>query len=186
MHSCSKGLWRLKLILGSVWWKSIGLILEVVWGFPQDTHPWILQERGSLLCVVPSKSMSWMFTANNLQPFLTHFFACKEDICLTQTFFGMPWNFTWLPRISVHKIDLCKQSSMTWCCSNQSMPISTSYDPKGRMFRFTFVRKPFRFTSHFLTIYETFCFVPMANWTNQCFSCFILLSLHSPTILGET
>ena len=41
------------------------------------------------------ESKSWMFTANNLQLFLTHFFACKEDIFLSKTFFGMPLNFTW-------------------------------------------------------------------------------------------
>ena len=37
-----------------------------------------------------SYSMSQMFTENNLQPFLTHLFACKADIFLTETFFGIP------------------------------------------------------------------------------------------------
>ena len=132
-----------------------------------------------------SDSMSQMFTAKNLQPFLMHFFACKDDICLIETFFGMPWIFIWFPWLSVHEIDLCKQLSMKWCCFNQSMPISISYDPKGRMFRFTFVGKPFRFTSHSLTIFDTFCFVPVANCTGQVLSCFSFPSLHISTILGE-
>ena len=35
-------------------------------------------------------SMCWIFTTNNLHPFLMHFFACEEDICLIETFFGTP------------------------------------------------------------------------------------------------
>ena len=140
----------------------------------------------SSMCCSLSDSTSWMFTANNLQPFLTHFFACKEKICLTETFFGMPWTFTWFPWLLVHKIDLCKQSSMTWCSSNQSMSIIISYDPQGRMFRFTFVGKPFRFTSQSSTNSETFYFVPVANCTSQGLSCFTLPSLHTSTILHET
>ena len=118
--------------------------------------------NSSMSCSLWS-SMSPMFTAKKLQPFLTHFFDCKADIFLTETFFGMPWTFTWFPWLSVHKIDLCKQSSMTWFCSSNSMLISTSYDPKGRMSRFTFIRKPFSFTSDSLTISESFHFLPMAN-----------------------
>ena len=126
-----------------------------------------------------STSMSQIFTANNLQPFIMLFFACKVDICLTKNFFGTPWVLTQLPWLSVHKIYLCKQSSMTWCCSNQSMSISISYDPKGRMFRFTFVGKPFRFTSQYLTISKMFHFIPMANCTSQGLSCFCLPILHT-------
>ena len=37
-----------------------------------------------------SGSTSQMLTAKTLQPFLTHLFACKIEICLTKTFFGMP------------------------------------------------------------------------------------------------
>ena len=133
-----------------------------------------------------SDSTSRMFIANNLQPFLTHFFTYQADICLTKNFFGMPWTFTWFPRLSIHKIDLCKQLSMTWCCSNQSMPISTSYDPKGRMFRFTFIGKPFRFTSHSLIIFESFYFIHVAKWTGLGLSCLAFPSLHSSTILGKT
>ena len=44
--------------------------------------------------------------------------------------------FTLFPLLSVHKIDLCKQSSMTWFYSNQSILMSTSYDPKDKMFIF--------------------------------------------------
>ena len=133
-----------------------------------------------------SESMFWMFATKNLHPFLMHFFACKAVICLTKTFFGMPWTFTWLPRLLVHKIVLCKQSSMTWFCSNNSMPISTLYNPNGRMSRFTFVRKPFKFTPKSLKIYKTFRFVPMSNWNNQGFSCFSFPSLHISTISGAT
>ena len=133
-----------------------------------------------------SDSSSQNVTVNNLQPFLAHFFICKAEICLTETFIGMPWTFTWFPWLSVQKIYLCRQLSMTWCCSNQSMPIRISYDPKGRMFRFTLVRKPFRFTSHSLTISETFYFVPVANCTSQGLSCFTFPNLHKSTILGAT
>ena len=34
------------------------------------------------------------------------------------------------------------------------MLISISYNPKGRIFRFTFVGKPFKFTSQSLSIFE--------------------------------
>ena len=44
----------------------------------------------SSMCCSLSVFMYQIFTANNLQPFLMHFFACKEDIFLTKTFFGMP------------------------------------------------------------------------------------------------
>ena len=38
--------------------------------------------KSSIRCSL-SDSMSQIFTANNLQPFLTDFFSCKEDIFLT-------------------------------------------------------------------------------------------------------
>ena len=115
-----------------------------------------------------------------------HFFACKVDICLAKTFFWIPWTFTWFPWLSVHNIDLFNQSSMPCYCSIQSMPISKLYDPKGMMFRFSFIGNPFKFTSHSLTISKTFHFTPVATWTIQGLSCFSFPSLHSSTILGET
>ena len=133
-----------------------------------------------------SYSMSQMFTTNNLQPFLMHFFACRADICLTETFFGIPWTFTWFPRLSIHKIDLCTQSSMIWFYFSQSMPISTSYNPKGTMLMFDFIEKPFSFTSQYLTIFETLCFVLVANFTSQGLSCFTFPSFHTSIILGDT
>ena len=135
-------------------------------------------ENFSMRCSL-SASMSHIFIANNLQPFLMHFFACKADTCLTKTFFGMHWIFTWFPWLSVHNIDLCNQLSMSWCCSNQSMPISIPYDHKGKIFKFTLVVKPFKFTSQYLTISETYHFVPMANCTGQVLSCFSFPSLHT-------
>ena len=45
--------------------------------------------KSSMRCSL-SDSMSWMFTEKNFQPFLTHLFACKADICHTETFFGIP------------------------------------------------------------------------------------------------
>ena len=127
-----------------------------------------------------------MFTANNLYPFLTHFFICKIDICLTKTFFGIHFTFIGFPRLPIHKIDLCKQSSMTWCCSNQSMSISTSYDPKGKIFKYILAGKSFKFTSQFLTISKIFLFIPVDNCTLHGFSLFNFSSLHVSTILGDT
>ena len=127
-----------------------------------------------------------MLTVKCLQPFLIHFFTCKVDICLTKTFLGMPWIFVWFPWISVHNIDLFRQSCMKWCCSNHSMLISTSYDPKGKIFKSILAGKPFKFTSHSLTSSKTFLFVPVANCTHDGLSCFTLSSLHVSTILGDT
>ena len=44
----------------------------------------------SSMCCSLSASASSVFTANSLQPFLIHFFACKADIFLKKTFLGMP------------------------------------------------------------------------------------------------
>ena len=133
----------------------------------------------SSMCCSLLASMSHIFTTNSLYPFLMYFFSYEVDIFIIETFFGMPWIFTWFPWLYVHKIDLCKQSTMTWCFPNQSMPISISYDPKGRMFRFTLVGETFRITSQSLTICETFHFIPVANCTIQGLSWFSLPSLHT-------
>ena len=45
---------------------------------------------GNSMCYSLLASMSWIFTENKLNPFLMHFLSCKEDIYLTETFFGMP------------------------------------------------------------------------------------------------
>ena len=83
-------------------------------------------------------------------------------------------------------IDLFKQSSMTWCCSNDSMPIITSYNPKGKMFRSKLVGKLFMCISQYFTSSETFLSVPVGSCTNHGFSCFNFLSLHVKKTLGET
>ena len=88
-----------------------------------------------------------MFTTNSLQPFLIYFFACKVDICVMETFLGMPWIFVWFPWFLVHKIDLFRKSSMTLCYSKQYMLIITSYDPKGKIFKSILAGKLFKFTS---------------------------------------
>ena len=46
--------------------------------------------QNSLMCCSLSSSMPWMFTTNSFHPFLLHFFSCKADIILTETFLGMP------------------------------------------------------------------------------------------------
>ena len=45
-------------------------------------------EKCSMCCSLLAY-ISWMFTENNLQPFLMHFFACKADIFLMEIFLGM-------------------------------------------------------------------------------------------------
>ena len=57
VHSCGKGILKLKLILVSVLRKSLGLVSKVILGFPQEIRPWILQELEIPLCVVPSQPL---------------------------------------------------------------------------------------------------------------------------------
>ena len=182
MRSCSKALLNMELALVSILWRNISLVLVVILVYPKETFVKSMRARRSSMCCSLSTSMSWMFNTKSFHPFIMHFFACKADIFLIENFLYMPWIFTWFPWLSVQNIDLCKQSSMTWCCSNQSMAISTSYDPKGKMFKFILARKKSKFTSQSLTISETFHFLPVANCTSYGFACLTFSSLHVSTI----
>ena len=58
--------------------------------FSQNTYVKSTKTINSSMSLSLLASTSWMVTANNLQPFLMHLFACKEYICLTKTFLGIP------------------------------------------------------------------------------------------------
>ena len=122
---------------------------------------------------------------NTLHHFLTDLLICKAEISLMVTFLGIPFTFILFPLLLIDVIFLSKQFSKTLCSSIQSIPINRSYDPKGNIFTFTWVRKSFKNLLKFLTVLVTFLFVHVANYTRQDLSKFSGAKLHKSTTLGE-